>query len=366
MRDEWVRMAAQAPTVGPEQQTVTLVSGDYAWNEVGKDRLPRFWEVNERQHYIWTSPHGVVRAAFANNATMTKQNIEGRQMRVVSIVEKGKQKVNVYANDQNQIERVESWYGHPVAGDLKVVTHYGTYRDFAGVKFPTKIIQYQDGLPTLDLTITAVRANPPVDIEVPENVRTNPVPVKSKKAADGVWYITGGSHHSVLVEMKDYIIVVEGPQDAQRSTAVMAEVKKLVPNKPIKYLVNTHHHFDHSGGVRAYAAEGVTIVTHEVNRPYFEKAVVNSHNYSPDRLAKSKKKTVFQTMSDNMVLRTARAPWSSIKSPAIRITMASSWLIYAKKKFSSKPMSLLPVRRERSPPKFPIRNRSTSRPTFGA
>jgi glyoxylase-like metal-dependent hydrolase (beta-lactamase superfamily II) len=302
MRDEVVRMAAQTPTVGPEQQTVTLVSGDYAWNEVGKDRLPRFWEVNERQHYIWTSPHGVARAVLANNATITKQNVEGRQMTVVSFVEKNKQKVNVYANDQNQIERVESWYGHPVAGDLKVVTHYGAYRDFAGVKFPAKIIQYQDGLPTLDLTITAVRANPPIDIEVPENVRTNPVPVKSEKAADGVWYITGGSHHSVLIEMKDYLIVVEAPQSDQRSMAVMAEVKKLVPNKPIKYLVNTHHHFDHSGGVRAYAAEGVTIITHEVNRPYFEKAVVNSHNFSPDRLAKSKRKPMFQTMGDNMVL----------------------------------------------------------------
>ena len=55
-------------------------------------------------------------------------------------------------------------YGHPVVGDIKVVTHYGPYRDFAGVKFPTKIIQYHDGKPTLDLTVTAVTANPPVDI----------------------------------------------------------------------------------------------------------------------------------------------------------------------------------------------------------
>lgn len=302
MRDEWVRMAGQTPTVGPEQQAVNVVSGDHAWNEVGKNVLPRFWEVNERQHYIWTSPHGVMRAAFANSATLRKQTIEGRPMTVISFVEKGKQKVIVYANDQSAIERVESWYGHPVAGDIKVVTHYGPYRDFAGVKFPSKIIQYQDGLITLDLTVTAVRANPPVNIEVPENVRTNPVPVKSEKATDGVWYITGGSHHSVLIEMKDYLIVVEGPQGDQRSMAVMTEVKKLVPNKPIKYVVNSHHHFDHSGGVRAYAAEGVTIVTHEVNRPYFEKAMVNSRNYSPDRLAKSKKKPVFQTMGDNMVL----------------------------------------------------------------
>ena len=79
-------------------------------------------------------------------------------------------------------------------------------------------------------------------------------------------------------------------------------MKKLVPNKPIKYLVNTHHHFDHASGVRAYAAEGVTIVTHEVNRPYFERAALNSWTLAPDRLAKSKKKPVFQTMGDNMVL----------------------------------------------------------------
>jgi len=108
MRDEMVRMPAETLPIGAEQQTVTIVSGDYAWNEVGKDRLPRFWEVNERQHYVWTSPHGVMRAAFANNATVTKQKIEGREMTVISFVEKGKQKVNAYANDQNQLERVES------------------------------------------------------------------------------------------------------------------------------------------------------------------------------------------------------------------------------------------------------------------
>jgi glyoxylase-like metal-dependent hydrolase (beta-lactamase superfamily II) len=102
--------------------------------------------------------------------------------------------------------------------------------------------------------------------------------------------------------MKDYLIVVEGPLGDDRSMAVMAEVKKLVPTKPIKYLVNTHHHFDHSGGIRAFAAEGITIVTHELNRPYFERAAANSWGLSPDRLAKSKKKPVFQTMGDNMVL----------------------------------------------------------------
>ena len=112
-------------------------------------------------------------------------------------------------------------------------------------------------------------ANPTFNVEVPANVRTTPTTVKSEKTADGVWFIDGDSHNSVLIEMKDYLIVVEAPLGDDRSTAVMAEVKKLVPNKPIKYLVNTHHHFDHSGGIRAYAAEGVTIVTHEAEPTLF-------------------------------------------------------------------------------------------------
>jgi glyoxylase-like metal-dependent hydrolase (beta-lactamase superfamily II) len=223
-------------------------------------------------------------------------------MIVISFTDRGKHKVVAYVNDQNAIERVDSSYGHPIVGDMKVVTYYGPYRDFAGVKFPTKIIQYQDDKPTLELTVTAVRANPPVDIEIPAHIRNDPVPVKSEKVADGVWYITGVRAYSVLIEMKDYLIVVEAPHGERRSLAVIAEVKKLVPNKPIKYLVNTHHHFDHASGVRTYAAEGVTIVTHEINRPYFERATQNSWTLEPDRLAKSKKKPVFQTMGDNMVL----------------------------------------------------------------
>jgi glyoxylase-like metal-dependent hydrolase (beta-lactamase superfamily II) len=302
MSDDVTRMAADPPTVGPEQRVLTSVSGDHAWNGTGKETAPRLFEAPQRAHEIVISPHGLVRAAFASNATVTKKNIDGRPMTIISFTYQGKDKVVAYANDQNALERVESSYGHPIVGDMKVLTYYGPYREFAGVKFPTKIIQYQDGLATLDLTVTAVRANPPVDIQVPSDVQSEPVPVKSEKVADGIWYITGVNNNSALIEMKDYLIVVEAPHGERRSLAVLGEVKKLVPNKPIKYLVNTHHHFDHASGVRTYAAEGVTIVTHEVNRPYFERAALNSWTLAPDRLAKSKKKPVFQTMGDNMVL----------------------------------------------------------------
>ena len=309
MRDEVVRTQGEDPPRGGggqpiagEQRQILLVHGDSAWNEAGKEAVPRLWEATERQHQIWVTPQGFVRAAMAHEASIKPQTVDGRKMNVISFTTKGKMKADAYVNEENIIERIDSWYGHPVTGDTKVQTHFSGYRDFAGIKFPGKIVQYQDGNPTLDLDITAVRVNQPLNIQTPENVRTNPVQVKVEKAADGVWYITGGSHHSALIEMKDYLIVVEAPYGDERSAAVIAEVKKTVPGKPIRYVVNTHHHFDHSSGVRAYALEGATIVTHEINRAFFERAAANSRNFSPDRLAKSGKKPVFQAMGDNMVL----------------------------------------------------------------
>ena len=283
MREERVRTQGENPPNGGggqplegDQRTVSLVSGDFAWNEAGTNMTRRPHEASERAHELAISPHGLVRAALANNAVITKRTIDGRPMVVLSFTDQGKRKITAYINDQNAIEKVESSYGHPVVGDMKVVTYYGAYRDFGGIKFPAKIIQYQGGLPSLDVTVTSVRANPTVDISVPNNVRSTPSVVKSEKAADGVWFISGESHNSVLIEMKDYLIVVEAPLSAVRSMAVMEEVKKLVPNKPTKYLINTHHHFDHSGGMRAYAAEGITIVTHEINRPYYESMAANT------------------------------------------------------------------------------------------
>ena len=172
MRDEFVRMAAET-TDGRTGANTSLRRQRRAspgtWS--ARNRSRGFLRPVTGAHQIVISPHGILRAAFANNASATKKTIEGRQMTIISFTDRGKHKVVAYANDQNAIEWVESSYGHPVVGDIKVVTHYGPYRDFAGVKFPTKIIQYQDGKPTLDLTVTAVRANPPVDIQVPAHVQ---------------------------------------------------------------------------------------------------------------------------------------------------------------------------------------------------
>jgi glyoxylase-like metal-dependent hydrolase (beta-lactamase superfamily II) len=74
--------------------------------------------------------------------------------------------------------------------------------------------------------------------------------------------------------MKDHLVVIEGPQNDARATAVIAEVKKAMLNKSIKYVVNSHHHFDHAGGLGPFVAEGAIVITHEVNKAFFEQTLV--------------------------------------------------------------------------------------------
>src|SRR5207237_494826 len=184
---------------------------------------------------------------------------------------------------------------------MAVVTTYTAYKDFGGVMFPSHILQTQDGFPSLDLSISAVTANPAFTLDVPENVRTFAPPavkVDSQKMADGVYYLTGGTHHSVAIEMKDYIVLEDVPNNVARATAVLAKAKELIPNKPIRYVVTSHHHWDHLGGIRTAIDEGATIVTHQSNKAFLERAAKTPHTLNPDRPSMSKRAVKIQTVGE--------------------------------------------------------------------
>ena len=314
MRQELVRemgttmpRGGGAPFTG-EQRQVQVVSGNFAWNmapgpQAGAPPQAAAAAGNavERMLLVWATPQGFVKAATANHAT-TKKGKGGTE---VSFTVGGKYKMTGVINARNEVERVQTWIDQPIVGDMLVETVYSDYKDFGGVRFPAHIAQSQDGFPALDLTVASVTANPAVDITVPDNVRSAqppPVRVESAKLADGVFYLTGGTHHSLAVEMKDHIVLVDTPQTEQRALAVIAKAKEVIPNKPIRFVVTSHHHWDHLGGIRAAMDEGATIVTHQSNKAFLERVAKTPHTINPDRLASSKKSLKIQTVGAKGVL----------------------------------------------------------------
>jgi len=292
-RDE---MNFAQPVFGGQQQN-TQVNGDKAWNVGPNGPVPQAAAAEERQLNIWLTPHGFLRgAAAAGSATLSET--EGAS--VISFTALGKYRVDGTIDAQNHVTRVATKIPNPVMGDTDLVAMYSDYKDFNGVQFPTKILVEQGGFPLWDLTITSVTPNAPVDLPVPEAVAgavAPPVQTTTTKLGDGAWHITGGSHHSVVVEFNAYIAVVEAPLDEARSLAVIEEARRLSPNKPLRYVLTTHHHFDHTGGLRTYVAEGATVVTHQSNVPYFEKTLVAPATLAPDAQSKAGKTPMLQGVS---------------------------------------------------------------------
>ena len=303
MRDEITLSRAEPlggggyPHTG-EQRNDQYVSGGFAWNvaATGPTAGPRF--LADRTHQLWITPHGVIKAAQKNKATAPRN---GKPGAAFAFTEPGRFKATVYLDAQGLVERVESRATDPVLGETDAVTRYSNYRDFGGIKVPMRIAQSMGGHPVLDLTVREVQPNATAAIDVPDAVRTATERVTADKVTDGVWFIAGGSHNSVVIEMKDHLILVEAPLFDGRMVPVIDQVKKLSP-KPLRYVVNSHTHFDHSGGLRTAVAEGATVITQAQNKPYFERAFATPNTIAPDRLAQSKKKAAFRTVDKKLVL----------------------------------------------------------------
>ena len=318
-REDYTRRQGSYPTFGrvpiPEQHVTAILSGNFAWDMNGEtpvaftrmylDGVP--YNIL-RQLELALTPHGALKAGLAaTDATAITTPIVGpsdfglsqfgRKVTIVSFTLFGKYKMNVTVNDQNLVELVDTWFANPVYGDMDYEMRYTQYKDFGGIKFP-QLVHVHQGDPRLnpahnyyEFKITDVKGNVPVEkIPVPEAVRNAtiaPAKVESQKLADGVWALIGGTHNSMLVEFKDFVAVVEAPNNEARSLAVIAEAARLAPNKPIKYLVNTHHHFDHAGGLRTFLSQGTAIVTHESNKPYYLDIMFYPapRTLDPDRMA---------------------------------------------------------------------------------
>ena len=257
---------------------------------------------------ILLTPVGFLKVTMAGNVTATSKTIDGQKFTMVSFTAENKYKVHGFIDAQNFVKKVETWIDNDVLGDMLVEASFTDYKDFGGVKYPVRIVQKRGGFPVLDLTISDVKPNTPPPAqnqakgkEKGAGAAAQPAPGQTRKLADGVYLFTG-PYQCVAVEFKDYIVAIDTPQSEARSEEIIAAMKEAIPNKPIKYAVNTHSHFDHSSGIPAFVAEGTIIITHKSNTAYYEKAFSAPRTLAPDKMSTSKAKLKLETMTEKRVL----------------------------------------------------------------
>lgn len=280
------------PTPETMQNQVTQAGANAPWNT--------------QLEYILL-PEGFLRTALTKDSTVKSETIKGKKYTVISFMGDNKAPVNGYINDQGYVDRVETKINVDPLGDVTWDAVYTDWKDFSGLKFPGHIVQHQGDPKYFELAVSDVKVNQPVDLTPPAGRGggkggdgkaaakggggggggRGPAAAASEDLGGGFWLVTGG-YGSVVANFKDYIVVIEGPQNEMRGQQIIDQAKMLVPNKPIRYVINTHAHFDHASGLRPFVAEGATIVTSQANKGFYEKIFNNPHTLVPDRLSQMK------------------------------------------------------------------------------
>lgn len=288
---------------------------------------------------LYITPWGFLKGAAENNATASRRRVDGKNYTVLTWsptvkAPSGKNYViNGYVNEKNIVDRVETWLGENIMGDMHILANYSGWKDFGGVMAPSKIVQTRGGWPFFEVDVTSAKANPPdvatlVPPPAPAAGRGGPgggappaaapaggggrggpgggapaLTVTTEKLGDGLYRLTTGpgSYDSLIVEFKDYVMMLEAGQSEARGLAYIAEAKKLIPNKPIRYVMNTHPHSDHTGGLPSMVAEGATIITQKNNEEFLEKALNTPRTLLNDTLAKNPKKAKVEAVSEKKV-----------------------------------------------------------------
>jgi glyoxylase-like metal-dependent hydrolase (beta-lactamase superfamily II) len=261
----------------------------------------------ERQAELWASPQGFIKAAMTHQARVGSRN--------GSVTVSFRIGAYLYEGDLNplgEVLAVRAAMPSAVLGDTPIEFRYSGYRDFDGVWFPSRIERRAGGFPWYELDVTAVRANTAAAFAIPPVVVANPAPVANQvvvtELAPGVFNFGGASHNSVVVEQAHGLVVIEAPLDEARSLAVLAAIERSFPGQPVRYVINTHAHFDHAGGLRTYVARGATVVTHVRNAKYYRLAWQAPRTLEPDELARTARAPRFRTFTDRLVLADAQRP----------------------------------------------------------
>jgi glyoxylase-like metal-dependent hydrolase (beta-lactamase superfamily II) len=257
------------------------VAGTYVQN------IPAEQTAWGQQLEIWSTPWGFLRGARANGAEESSQLVDGNRYSVLTWKSPAGQAapsgiaytVKGYIDQQNLVARVETWTEDAFMGDLQVTALYSNYAELDGVLVPRTIEQQRAGGGVFGVNVEVATINPAnlAELLTPPAAPAGNAPgggaappVEAVELlAPGVHLVTGG-YVSLALEFQDYVAVFEAGQSEARGQAIIDLVEAAIPGKPIRYVINSHPHSDHTAGLVPFVRRGATIVTHESNVAFLQ------------------------------------------------------------------------------------------------
>jgi glyoxylase-like metal-dependent hydrolase (beta-lactamase superfamily II) len=242
--------------------------------------------------------------------SLGSQSVDGRPHRVVSFADRDGNQIALYIDaGSGVVTKQEVLADNAVLGDVAVEVFYSDHRRVAGVLMPFRVVTRTAGRVTQDLRYSQIKVNggaagalfePPA-----QAVRVSAIPPPTKvtvtRLGKDVYFAGGSSHNSLFVSFRDHVLLVEAPQSVERTQAVLAAIRETVGDKPVRYVVPTHYHFDHLGGLRAAIAAGATVVTTSGNRAQVERMAAAPHAIRPDALSRAPRRPAIQIVSGKRV-----------------------------------------------------------------
>ncbi|MEO7135124.1 MAG: MBL fold metallo-hydrolase [Vicinamibacterales bacterium] len=294
-RVEQTRTPKFAYFQGPQPQTqIQAVDGDVAFNINPAGEPSRVAAQTEQDRRVEWYHHPITALRSAANSAASVSNVRtvGTHVRQADFTSGDKQ-WTMTIDAAGLPLSISSRSAHPNLGDVVMTTTFADYQDTNGIKLPARLTGKVDEFTTWEINATKQSIDTDLgDLAAPSASAAKPASpappnVTVQPLAKGVWLLSGQSHHSAVIEFDDHLMLIDAPQSEARTLAVIAKAKELVPNKSLNQLVTTHHHFDHTAGLRGAVYSGLTVITHAGNKEWVEHMARWPHTIQPDILAKN-------------------------------------------------------------------------------
>jgi glyoxylase-like metal-dependent hydrolase (beta-lactamase superfamily II) len=297
--------------------TVAALDGDIAYNVGADGRKVRAAAAaaSARRLDMLAHPVTLVRAALETGARVSNLRTQAG-LELVAVATAQGDRITMAVDTTSRLPRWVSWVArNENLGDVLFRTHFTGYLPVKGVLLPNgfnTVIDFRN----ISQNKLYVDANT-IDAEIPDlaapadaraaTVQAAPAPVvDASPVAKGTWLMSGrGGANSVLFEFGDHLTLFELPTSQAWARALIDKAQSVVPGKKVTEVIVSHHHFDHTGGLRQAIASGLTIIAHKGTEALFREIAARKSTVDPDAIGSTSRPLKFRAVDDRLQLKDA-------------------------------------------------------------